>query len=111
MRYAGFAGLIALLVIISGTWLVGAGETEAGKALYAKKCASCHGPNGEGNEKIAKMLKVEMRHLGTKEIQAKSDADLSKVITEGTDKKKPVKGLTDADLANVIAYVRTLAKK
>ena len=82
-----------------------------GKALYDKKCATCHGKLGEGNPNLAKTLKVEFRHLGSKEVQAKSDDELKKVITEGTEKKKPVKGLTDDDLANVIAYLRTLAQK
>ena len=59
-------------------------------------------------EAIAKMLKVEIPHLGAKEVQDKSDADLKKVITEGYEKMKPVKGLADKDVANVIAFIRTL---
>jgi len=34
-----------------------AGDAGAGKELYSKKCASCHGAAGEGNEKLAKMLR------------------------------------------------------
>ncbi len=57
------------------------------------------------------MLKVEMHHLDSKEVQAKSDAELRKVIIEGMGKVKPVTGLTDSEVANLIAYVRSLAKK
>ncbi len=81
-----------------------------GKALFASKCQSCHGPAGEGKEAIAKMFKVTMLPLGSKEIQAKSDADIKKVITEGHGKMKPVTGLSDAQVTDVIAFVRTLKK-
>ncbi len=87
-----------------------AGEADiaAGKVAYDKKCASCHGKQGEGKAAIAKMLKVELRHLGSKEVQAKSDEEVRKAITEGTGKMKPVKALSEADLTNIVAYVRTL---
>src|SRR3972149_4435684 len=103
--------LAALLVLAIPVFLLAAGDATAGKALYDKKCATCHGKLGEGNPNLAKTLKVEFRHLGSKEVQAQSDEELGKIITEGKDKKKPVKGLSDEDLANVIAYMRTLAQK
>jgi len=67
--------------------------------------------SGEGKEAMAKMLKVELRHLGSKEVQGKKDEELHKDITEGTGKMKPVKGLTDAELTNLLAYLRTLKQK
>ena len=85
------------------------GDAAAGKATFSGKCAMCHGAAGEGKESMAKMLKVEIKHLGSKEVQAKSDADWKKEITEGVGKMKAVK-LSDADVANVIAYMRTLKK-
>jgi mono/diheme cytochrome c family protein len=103
--------MAALLVVAIPVFLLAAGDATAGKALYDKKCASCHAKDGAGNPGIAKALKVELRHLGSKEVQAKSDDELKQIVTEGTEKKKPVKGLTDDDLANVIAYLRTLAQK
>ena len=87
------------------------GDAQAGKPVYAKKCATCHGKKGEGNQKIAKMLKVELRHLGAKEVQAKSDEQLRKEALEGVGKMKPVKGLSEADVKNVLAYLRTLKQK
>ena len=105
------------LVAVIFTFVVGAnlaraqgGDAKAGKALYDKSCATCHGADGTAKEAIAKMLKVEIPHLGSKDVQAKSDADLKKVVTDGFQKMKPVKGLADKDLANIIAYVRTLKK-
>ena len=83
-------GLTLLLLLASPVLLLGAGDATAGKATYAKKCATCHGKQGEGKAAIAKMLKVELRHLGSKEVQAKSDADLKKVITAGSGKMKQI---------------------
>ena len=103
------AFLVALLIASSGL-MAQKGDAAAGKAVYASKCAMCHGAAGEGKEAMAKMLKVEFKHLGSKEVQAKSDADLKKEIDEGTGKMKPVKLAKDADMANLIAYIRTLKK-
>src|SRR3989304_2759204 len=73
------------------------GDAKAGKAIYDKQCATCHSADGTPKEAIAKMLKAEIPHLGSKEVQAKSDGDLLKVITEGYEKMKPVKGVADKD--------------
>jgi mono/diheme cytochrome c family protein len=87
------------------------GDVPAGKASYDKSCATCHGADGTPKEAIAKMFKVEIPHLGSSEVQAKSDEALSKIIVEGYEKMKPVKGLSDNDVANVIAFVRTLVQQ
>jgi hypothetical protein len=54
------------------------------------------------------MMKVEIPALGSKEVQAKSDAELKKVITEGKGKMKPVAGLSAKQVDNVVAFIRTL---
>jgi mono/diheme cytochrome c family protein len=87
--------------------LAQSGDAKAGKAIYDKQCATCHSPDGTPKDAVAKMLKVEMRHLGAKEVQARSDADIHKIILEGFQKMKPQK-LAEKDVANVIAHLRTL---
>jgi mono/diheme cytochrome c family protein len=87
-----------------------AGDAAAGKAVYAKKCASCHADAGEGKESVAKMLKVEIRPLGSKEVQTKSDADLKKDILNGTGKMKGVTGIDAKGADDLVAYLRTLKK-
>lgn len=99
--------LVAVAALIVAPLLSAAGNAEAGKRLYGTKCASCHAKDGAGNPGIAKALKVELKHLGSKEVQAKTDAELTKEILEGTGKMKAVK-LTAEDAANVVAYIRTL---
>jgi hypothetical protein len=54
------------------------------------------------------MLKVEMRPLGSKEVQAKTDAELKKIILEGMGKMKPVSGVDAKAADNLVDYLRTL---
>ena len=112
MRNLALVIAVALImtVVMSGV-ASAAGDAAAGKEVFSKKCASCHGAAGEGQDAIAKMMKVEMKPLGSKEVQAKSDADLAKIAKDGVGKMKPTTGLTDKDPANIVAFLRTLAKK
>ncbi len=103
--------IVAITAMLSGNLLLFAADVGAGKDLYAKKCASCHGAAGEGKDAIAKMFQVEMKPLSGKDAQAKSDADLKKITLEGTGKMKPVKDLDAKSADDVVAYLRTLAKK
>lgn len=90
--------------------VAGAADATAGKTSYDKACKSCHGVTGTANPAIAKSLKVEMRDLGSKEIQALSDADLKTIITDGKGKMRPIKTVTGPDVENVVAYIRTFKK-
>jgi len=101
--------VVVCLVLTLPAAAAAKGDAAAGKTAYASKCASCHGAAGEGKEAIGKMFKVTLKHLGDKEVQAKDDATLKKDITTGNGKMKPV-ALSDTEVANVIAYVRTLKK-
>lgn len=80
------------LMLASGLALA-AGDAAAGKAIYEKRCKTCH---------TAK--KVDPAGAA-----AKSDAELTKVIVDG-DKKHPKNKLSDQDLANVLAFVHSLKK-
>ena len=86
------------------------GAAADGKTVFDTKCKTCHGADGAGNPAIAKMLKVTMRPLGSAEVQAKSDDELKKDITQGNGKMKPVAGLAAKQVDDVVAYVRTLKK-
>jgi cytochrome c553 len=89
------------------TGLACAADVAAGKAAYEKSCKKCHGGDGTPNPAIAKMMKVEMKHLGSKEVQGKSDAVLKKETLEGVGKMKAI-ALSDAEATNVVAFMRTL---
>jgi mono/diheme cytochrome c family protein len=102
MRMFLTASILALA--LAGSALA---DAAAGKALYLAKCKGCHAVDGSGNPTIAKMLSVTLKPLGSKEVQAKSDAALKKDTTAGVGKMKPVK-LTDAEASDVVAFLRTL---
>jgi mono/diheme cytochrome c family protein len=79
--------------------------------VYAAKCQSCHEENGAPKQALAKMLKVTMLHLGAKEVQAKTDAQLKEIVVKGQGKMKGVAGLTAQQQDDVVAYMRTLKQK
>jgi mono/diheme cytochrome c family protein len=106
--------IVVMLLVVSILLCVPsvfAADTAAGKVLYDKKCATCHGASGEGKDSVAKTFKVEMHNLGSKEVQTKSDADLKKMMLEGTGKMKGVKDIDAKGADDTVAYLRTFAKK
>jgi cytochrome c5 len=103
--------IVTLVIVICAAAAVSlAADAKAGQATYDKSCKSCHLADGTGNPNIAKMMKVEMRPLGSAEVQAQSDDELRKIVTEGKGKMKPVASVTGKSVDDVIAYVRTLKK-
>jgi cytochrome c1 len=94
---------LLLMGIAASAWAQG-GSAEKGKALVeSKKCALCH----KQDSKLGKPMEAL---AGTK-----NDASLKEAITDpkkalGPEVKMPAVKLTDAELQDVIAYLRSLAK-
>lgn len=84
-----------------------AANASAGKAVYDKSCKSCHGADGKGNPAIAKAMKVELRALGSKEVQSMSDEELAKISVHGMGKMRPIKGIDDKQVKDLVAFMRT----
>ncbi len=84
------------------------GDAAAGRRPYMRLCSKCHLPDGKGDQSLAEQLGVKVRALGSPEVQAKSDAELAKESRDGIGQMKPVPGITDKDLANIVAYMRTM---
>ena len=99
--------ILVTLSLIAFAGLTWAGAPE-GKELFTAKCAACHGANGEGKPAIAKMFNVTQAPLASKEVQAKTDAQLQAVILKGQGKMKPVAGVTEKQASDVVAFLRTL---
>lgn len=109
MKYFGtFTIAILTLFVLNGNAL--AADAQAGKAVFDTKCKTCHGADGKGNPAIAKAMNATLPDLASPEIQSKTDDEFKKQISEGSGKMKPVKGLTDQQVTDVIAFVRSLAK-
>lgn len=83
---------------------------------FKKHCAGCHGTDGKAQTRLGR--KSGAKDLSDKAAQAKlSDADIFKTIKEG---RKNAKGeekmepfgdeLSDKEITELVAHVRTLAK-
>jgi disulfide bond formation protein DsbB len=96
---------------------VAQGDPEKGKVVFATTCAACHGPAGEGVPNLGKDMTT------SEFIAGKSDAELAEFIKVGrapddplntTGVLMPPKGgnpaLSDEQLADIIAYIRTIHK-
>ncbi len=97
--------LLAVLVLAVSTSAQDAG------ALFKAKCSTCHAADGSGNTQMGKTLGVPDLH--SDEVQKKTDAQLIDAVTNGSGKKMPAyKGkLTDAQIKDLVGYIRGLAKK
>jgi len=109
-RSFAVVGLLALVLGICSSGFA-AGDAKNGKVVYTRACQKCHGLNGAGMPAIAKALKVEMKALGSEEAQKLTDEEMTKIIKEGKGKMVKISALTDKDVADVVAYVRTFAAK
>ena len=58
---------------------------------------------------MSKMMKVDIKDLKSADVQAESDDDLKKVITDGKGKMKPIPSAA-ASAPDVVAYLRTWKK-
>src|SRR6266542_649297 len=98
---------ISLIVVFS---LVADIAFADGAATYKAKCALCHGANGAGDTPSGKSMKV--RDLRSDVVQKQTDIELTKTISGGKGKMPPYgKQLSNADIAAVIAFIRTLKAK
>ena len=93
------------------------GDAAAGKTKFLSTCAACHGPDAKGLPGLGKDLTTSTFAKGL------PDAELILFITKGrapndplntTGVQMPPRGgnpaFTDQDLADIVAYVRTLEK-
>jgi cytochrome c6 len=105
-RVAIGAAVVLSLVFAS----VPAMAQDAGAALYKTKCAACHGADGKGETAIGKADKI--RDLGSPDVQQQGDADLTAAITTGKGKMPAYgKSLKPEQVKDLVAFIRTLAKK
>ena len=95
--------LITFTAITICATVASAADAKAGQEAFAKSCKSCHGADGTPNPAIAKMMKVDMKNLGSPEVQALGDADIAKIVTEGKGKMKPVKTVSGPAVDNVVS--------
>jgi Cytochrome c, mono- and diheme variants len=82
----------------------------SGADTYKSKCQMCHAADGSGNTPTGKSTKVIP--FSSPDIVSKSDADLVAITKNGKGKMPAYTGkLTDAQITDVVAHIRTLQKK
>jgi mono/diheme cytochrome c family protein len=113
---------VAAALFLLPSAVLAAGDAAAGKATFSANCASCHGETGKGDGPVGAALQPPPRDFSQGEFKFDGngngkpgeDEDLKAVITQGaaafggSPLMAPWPTLSDADVANVIAYVRSL---
>jgi mono/diheme cytochrome c family protein len=93
------------------------GDAKAGKAKYDANCVGCHGATGKGDGAAAAALNPKPQdHTDGKMMNALTDKYLFDIIKQGGKavQKAPImpaanKKLTDQDIWDMVAYIRSLA--
>ena len=101
---------IGLLVVGGGSDDAWSADAKAGKAIYDKSCASCHGADGKGNPAMIKALGEKGMNITTKEVMKMSDEQVLKIIVEGAGKMPAQKNLSKQEQKDVLGHSRSLAK-
>jgi mono/diheme cytochrome c family protein len=100
---------VALFSFVLALALPQMAAAQSAPEIYKSKCQGCHGPGGVPSEGMAKAM--GMKPLGSPDVQGMSDSDLANTIANGKGKMKGFKGtLTDAQIKDLVTYVRTLKK-
>jgi len=102
----------------SKTGTGGGGDVAAGKAKFEQNCAVCHGTSGKGDGPGAAALNPKPRdYTNGAYMKTRTDDQLRKVIKDGGAASgfsavMPAWGptLSDQDITNIIAYIRTFAQ-
>jgi mono/diheme cytochrome c family protein len=103
------SGIVAVAVLCLAGAVVSAQDKASGEKVYKAKCAICHGPDGKGETATGKTTKA--RDLCSAEVKKETDAAWTDIIVKGQNKMPSYdKKITDAEVKDVIAYMRSLCK-
>jgi mono/diheme cytochrome c family protein len=84
---------------------------KAGKTIFERDCAACHGAKGEGDGPKASDLERSPGELGCEETQAQSDGALFWKISEGRAPMPAMKSLlSETERWQLVTYLRTFGQ-
>jgi mono/diheme cytochrome c family protein len=99
--------LVLLVAMIVAPTLFADAAAADGAAVYKSKCAICHGADGKGQTGTGKSLKL--RALGSPQVKAQTNAQLTKIVVDGKKKMPAYKTkLSAAEIEAVVKFIRTL---
>lgn len=111
---------IALCIVLCAPCSLLSQDTTAGKAVYVKWCAGCHGDTGAGDGPAAHYMLPRPRDFtgavykirSTASGQLPTDADLLRAVDQGlpgTAMPAWAKRLSDKERRDVVAYIKTFS--
>ena len=121
--------LFTTMTVIAAFMIPGlsqAADVAAGNAKFQEVCALCHGPGGKGDGPTGLALAAakqpaprdftvgDFKFDTDRDGSPGTDADLKNIITNGAQKyggsilMAPIAGLSDAEIDNLVAYIRSL---
>ena len=118
-------GMVGFALAVAPIAASAAGDAAKGKTLFETNCASCHGTSGKGDGPVGAALpEPKPRDFTTgafkydtdKDGTPGTDADLVNVVKNGAAAyggnamMAPWGQLSDADIADIVAYIRTFKK-
>jgi cytochrome c6 len=104
---------IPFALLLSFALATAAQAADDASELWTAKCKSCHGADGQAKTKMG-----EKEHITDMSMEAwqkaHSDADIRKVIAEGSTENTKMKAykdkMTPEQIDSLVAYIRTLKK-
>ena len=107
LKHSLTAVLTLAVLTIAPAAFAGGGPDVA--PIYKSKCATCHGPDGAGQTTMGKNLKL--RDLRSAAVQKLTDAELTKIISDGKGKMPAYKAkLAAGDVEALVGFIRGLKK-
>ncbi|MGO9318425.1 MAG: c-type cytochrome [Terracidiphilus sp.] len=99
-----------MMVLAVVTSLAGAVSfaQSGGEATYKAKCAMCHGATGTPSAGMAKSMGIKA--ASDSSIKALSAAEMIAAVKNGKGKMKPVAGLSEAQIKDVVTFYSGLRK-
>jgi mono/diheme cytochrome c family protein len=89
-----------------------ADEFAHAKALYAKNCEGCHGPNAEGGIAKVNNKQIKVPSLKADHAIKHTDEQLTKMITNGEDQMPSFKDkLSQDEINQMVRYIRQVVQK
>jgi mono/diheme cytochrome c family protein len=109
---------VALTVAMTSVLAQGKGDPKAGEVLYRKECLKCHGTTGVGDGPQGQKLKEKPSNWTADGggLKGMDEQAIWRSIAEGGRAVGKSKGmpaypkLSDADVWNLVAYVKSLVK-
>ncbi len=104
--------LLASVISLAAAMTAGAAD---GKALWDHHCTMCHGADGKGQTNMGKKLGAK-DYTDPKVQAALTDAAATKAIKDGFKNEdgkmvmRPAKNLSDDQIKDLVAYIRSLKK-